>query len=141
MINDARSKLQDGYKRLISFETQSGGYEWFGQAPGHEALTGYGLLQFTEIKEVTPSGTVSDDMIQRVSEWLKSRRDGEGGFKVNEKSLDTFGYANMNVTNAYLVWVLSSLGYTDLNQEFKSLAAFLTSNDDPYILSLFALTL
>jgi hypothetical protein len=30
MINDAQSKLQDGYKRLISFETHSGGYEWFG---------------------------------------------------------------------------------------------------------------
>jgi hypothetical protein len=42
MINDAQSKLQDGYKRLISFETQTGG-------------------------------------------------DGQGGFKVNEKSLDTFG--------------------------------------------------
>jgi len=47
----------------------------------------------------------------------------------------------MNVTNAYLVWVLSSLGYTDLDQELKSLGTFLTSSDDPYILSLFALTL
>jgi len=88
-----------------------------------------------------PIGTVSDDMIKRVSEWLQSRRDGLGGFKVNEKSLDTFGYANMNVTNAYLVWVLSSLGYTDLDQELKSLATFLTFSDDPYILSLYALTL
>ena len=126
MINDAQSKLQDGYKRLISFETQTGGYEWFGQSPGHEALSGYGLLQFAEMKQVMPSGTVSDDMIQRVSLWLQSRRDGQGGFKVNEKSLDTFGYANMNVTNAYLAWVLSSLGYTDLDQELKSLATLLS---------------
>jgi hypothetical protein len=47
----------------------------------------------------------------------------------------------MNVTNAYLVWVLSSIGYTELDQELKSLAIFLTSSDDPYILSLYALTL
>ena len=35
--------LRDGYDRLISFETTTKGYEWFGIAPGHEALTSYGL--------------------------------------------------------------------------------------------------
>ena len=35
--------LRDGYDRLISFETTTKGYEWFGKAPGHEALTSYGL--------------------------------------------------------------------------------------------------
>jgi alpha-2-macroglobulin-like protein len=72
-------------------------------------------MQFKEMKEVLPSGTVSDEMIERVTQWLQGRRDREGGFKVNEKAIDTFGYANMNVTNAYLVWVLTSLGYTDLD--------------------------
>ena len=43
MIEDITSKLQDGYKKLISFETSSNGFEWFGAAPGHETLTGYGL--------------------------------------------------------------------------------------------------
>lgn len=35
--------LKLGYKKLISFETGTKGYEWFGKAPGHEALTSYGL--------------------------------------------------------------------------------------------------
>jgi len=36
--------LEEGYKRLLNFETSSKGYEWFGMAPGHEALTAYGLM-------------------------------------------------------------------------------------------------
>ena len=50
MITDITSKLKIGYDKLIGFETTSKGYEWFGQAPGHEALTGYGLSQFEEMK-------------------------------------------------------------------------------------------
>jgi hypothetical protein len=36
--------LKDGYKRLLNFETSEKGYEWFGESPGHEALTAYGLM-------------------------------------------------------------------------------------------------
>jgi len=32
-----------GYEKMISYETVEGGFEWFGRAPGHEALTAYGL--------------------------------------------------------------------------------------------------
>lgn len=28
------------------------GYEWFGQSPGHEALTAFGLLHFTDMRQV-----------------------------------------------------------------------------------------
>lgn len=43
MEKEILANLQDGYKKLIGFETSSKGYEWFGKAPGHEALTSYGL--------------------------------------------------------------------------------------------------
>ena len=35
--------LKEGYEKLISFETTTKGYEWFGTAPGHETLSSYGL--------------------------------------------------------------------------------------------------
>lgn len=38
--------LKTGYEKLISYETTDKGYEWFGDSPGHEALTSYGLSQF-----------------------------------------------------------------------------------------------
>ena len=43
MEKDIKDKLLDGYKRLIGFETSTKGYEWFGESPGHEALTAYGI--------------------------------------------------------------------------------------------------
>lgn len=43
MIKEIVDKLRKGYQRLLTFETSSKGYEWFGKSPGHETLTGYGL--------------------------------------------------------------------------------------------------
>lgn len=45
-------KLKTGYDKLISFETSSKGYEWFGVAPGHEALSAYGIAQFNDMQKV-----------------------------------------------------------------------------------------
>ena len=41
----ATDLLERGYKKLISYETKGGGYEWFGGTPAHEGLTAYGILQ------------------------------------------------------------------------------------------------
>ena len=59
------------------------GYEWFGADPGHEALTAYGLMQFTDMSQVR---SVDKDMLDRTRAWLLSRRDGNGGFSVNAKA-------------------------------------------------------
>jgi len=68
MIKDIKEKLKKGYDKLIAFETSSKGYEWFGTAPGHEALTSYGLKQFTEMAQVTDF--VDPAIIKRNAEWL-----------------------------------------------------------------------
>lgn len=52
MKYDIMEKLKDGYDRLIGFETSSLGYEWFGEAPGHEALSAYGIAQFNDMNKV-----------------------------------------------------------------------------------------
>jgi hypothetical protein len=43
MIKDIKKKLMEGYTKLATFETQQKGFEWFGNTPGHETLTAYGL--------------------------------------------------------------------------------------------------
>ena len=52
LIKDAQDKLERGYKRLVGFECKQKGYEWFGEDPGHEALTAYGILEFTDMSKV-----------------------------------------------------------------------------------------
>ena len=73
-------KLREGYDRLVGFETTSKGYEWFGTAPGHEALTGYGLAQFRDMREVVDF--VDEETFERNTVWLlgRSSEDGSGQF-------------------------------------------------------------
>ncbi|MFT7581731.1 MAG: hypothetical protein ACI9MR_003409, partial [Myxococcota bacterium] len=134
----ARSKklLEAGYRKLTSYETKTKGYEWFGQTPGHEALSAYGLIQFVDMKAVF--GAVDDDMVARTKKWLRSRRNGKGGYKVNARALDSFGRASSEVTDAYITYSLTEAGDTDLARELSRLARLAKTSDDAYIVSLAA---
>lgn len=139
MIAEIEKNLKLGYDKLIGFETSQKGYEWFGTAPGHEALTSYGLKQFQEMSQVVTF--VDTSIISRNSEWLLNRRknDGSGKFNLNDKALDTFGRASQDITDAYILWVLTSMkGYDEakLKNEFKNLETIALNSFDPYILGL-----
>jgi len=141
MKYDIMEKLKGGYEKLVGFETSSKGYEWFGKAPGHEALSAYGLAQFNDMQKVVKF--VDGEVLKRNSDWLVGRRDRErpGKFSLNPKSLDTFGRASQDITDAYIIWVLTQDGkfsYDDLKDEFANLKEIASNTKDPYILSLYA---
>lgn len=71
MKYEIMEKLKKGYDRLISFETSTQGYEWFGKAPAHEALSAYGLAQFNDMKKVV--NFVDKGVLDRTTKWLVSR--------------------------------------------------------------------
>jgi hypothetical protein len=134
-------KLKKGYDRLTGFETSTKGYEWFGTSPGHEALSGYGIAQFNDMNKVV--NFVRPEDLNRNVDWLMDRRnpDKSGHWELNPKSLDTFGRASQDVTDAYLVWVMTQDGrfdYEDLVNEFANLKTISDGTDDPYILSLYS---
>src|SRR5262245_41943646 len=135
MIEKARGLLESSYKRLTGFESRTKGYEWFGADPGHEALTAYGLMQFTDMAQVR---NVDKEMLDRTRAWLLSRRDGNGGFKVNPKALDSFGRAPEGTTNAYIVWALTEAGEKGLDKEIASIKTAAGSTDDSYVIALAA---
>jgi uncharacterized protein YfaS (alpha-2-macroglobulin family) len=131
------SKLVDmGYKRLTSFETSEKGYEWFGAAPAHEGLTAYGLMEFSDMKDVYNG--VDQQMIQRTLNMLLGTRDGKGGFKRNSRALDSFGGASDAVNNAYIVYALSEAGLDKVEKEYKMALDEAISSNDPYRLALLA---
>lgn len=134
LMKRASDLLDKGYKRLTTFETSQKGYEWFGSSPPHEALTAYGLMQFTDYSEVYEG--VDSKMVDRTAEWLMSRRDGKGGFKKSAQALDQFGRADQKVTNAYIVYALAEAGYKDIQKEAKAAFDDAMSSKDPYRLAL-----
>ena len=126
--------LDTGYRKLAGYESPKKGYEWFGGDPGHEALTAYGLMQFADMKDVY--GAVDAAMVARTAAWLKSRRDGNGGYLRDAKALDTFGRASPEVTDAYITWALASAGETGLEQEIAKSARLAETTQDAYLLAL-----
>ena len=138
LVARAQALLARGYQKLTSFECREKGYEWFGGDPGHEALTAYGLLEFADMAQVM---AVDPEMLARTRAWLRSRRDGKGGFQRNGRALDTFGAAPEDVTNAYIVWALVESGERDLAAEVAAVKALAGRTDDPYVLALVAATL
>lgn len=134
LIDKAQKLLQSGYKRLVTFETKEKGYEWFGSTPGHEALTAYGLMQFHDMKNI--SDVVDNSMVERTSAWLMSRRDGKGGFQRNPAALDSYGGADQDITNAYIVYALAEAGKRDIQNELDAAVKSAVESNDPYVLAL-----
>ncbi|WP_179009357.1 TonB-dependent receptor plug domain-containing protein [Winogradskyella forsetii] len=128
-----------GYERLISFETSQGGFEWFGHTPPHETLTAYGILEFTEMKEVYAG--VDNKMIARTVNWLLSRKDGKGGFKKSKKGYDSFASSPSDVANAYIVYALSEAKIkADISLEYNTAYNDAIKSNDTYKMALLAMT-
>ena len=137
MIIEGKQKLSAGYKKLTSFETDTGGYEWFGKSPGHESLTAYGLMQFNEMKEVLSE--VDEGMIDRTREWILNKRDGKGSFSLADNGLDSFGNPPHDLSDAYILWVLTSIGESvNLEKEINSIIEKANSKGDSYLNALVA---
>ncbi|MBJ2176121.1 TonB-dependent receptor plug domain-containing protein [Aureibaculum sp. A20] len=131
--------IEDGYKKLIAYETSQGGFEWFGKTPPHETLTAYGILEFNEMKAVYPN--VDQKMIERTVEWLISRKDGKGGFKKSDLGYDSFAKSLIEVANAYIVYALSESGVSvDIIKEFDKAYTEAIKSEDIYRMALMALT-
>ncbi|WP_442511382.1 MG2 domain-containing protein [Novipirellula sp. SH528] len=142
----AMGMLERGYGKLTSFECEKRGYEWFGNDPGHEALSAFGLMQFNDMTKVMD---VSEEMITRTRVWLMSRRDGKGGFKRNPRHLHVWS-VKQQIVNAYVLWALSEADVAagqarrtanELKAELDQLARVAEASNDPYLISLSAATL
>lgn len=107
----ARTYLQEGYQRLTSYEVQGGGFSWFGDAPAHNVLTAYGLMQFVDMQEVF---AVDAALIARTATWLASQQQSDGSFiptqgGIAEGAIDAYQRDTFRTT-AFLAWALQRAG-------------------------------
>lgn len=140
MIKEMYEKLDKGLKRLVSFETSTMGYEWFGKAPGHEALTAMGCNQFRAFEEAGLK--VDQEMMTRTCDtWLLSRAKDDGTFELNKRALDSFGRASKEITVAYILWTMTSSNKFNPNKvpkQISKLKEMAAKSQDPYVLGLAA---
>ena len=135
LIEKSSLILQTGYDRLRGFESKSGGYEWFGGDPGHDALTAYGLLEFTDMAQVRQVDPV---MLERTRKWLLDQRDSKGGYLRKTHTLHTW-IADPECANAYNTWSLLEAGVkADLATEVKCIRDAAEKSSNTYAVALAA---
>jgi alpha-2-macroglobulin-like protein len=126
--------LAKGYERLKSFECTEKGYEWFGSNPGHECLSAFGLLHFTDLAQVRE---VDQAMVANTRKWLLARRDGTGQFKHERRALHTW-IVDPGCANGYITWALLECGERDLVAEVKWIKERAQADDNSYVTALAA---
>src|SRR5262249_36418330 len=135
LIEKSAEILTRGYDRLRGFECKSGGFEWFGADPGHDALTAYGLMEFTDMSGVRPVDAV---LLERTRAWLLSQRDGRGTFSRKTHTLHGW-LAEPEVATAYNVWALLSADVeANLATEVKWIREAAERTENTYVLALAA---
>jgi TonB-dependent SusC/RagA subfamily outer membrane receptor len=128
--------IQRGYDRLIGFETPINGFEWFGKTPPHEALTAYGLLEFTDMQEFID---VDKKMLERTKKFLLKRRDGKGTFDMVNRGYDQFASVPNKIANIYIVYALTRAGIgKEIQKEYETAVKQALSSNDGYQLSMMA---
>lgn len=136
LVETSREKLDAGYKKLVGFWCPDRGYEWFGENPGHEALTAFGLLHFTDMQKVRD---VDQNMITTTRAWLLKQKDGQGGFTRKRRALHTW-IEDKDCSNAYILWALLECGTpaSDLKTELTSIKTAANSSQNMYVVAIAA---
>jgi uncharacterized protein YfaS (alpha-2-macroglobulin family) len=127
-----------GYQRLLSFEVDGGGFEWFGQAPAHNVLTAYGLMEFADMSRVHE---IDRAVISRTRRWLLGRQGGDGSWTptsggIAEGAINNYQGQKLRTT-AYISWALAQTGEVD-GRSLDWIARTGAGSEDTYTLALCA---
>ncbi len=135
LIERSAGILETGYKRLLGFESPNGGFEWFGGDPGHDALTAYGLLEFSDMSQVRH---VDGAMLKRTRAWMLDQRDGKGGYHRKTHTLHTW-VTDPECANTYNTWALLESGINaDLTTEVQWVRDAGEKSSNTYVVALAA---
>ena len=117
LIQSIIKNLKEGIRLLLTYETSTGGFEWFGNSPGHATLTAYGLWQFYEISRLNVEENLFDTtLLQRLTDFIKSTRKDDGGFEIRP-GLDSLGNPPQEVSDIFIYYVISQQFGDNLSED------------------------
>lgn len=133
----ARRFIAAGYQRLLSFEVEGGGFDWFGEPPAEEKLTAYGLMELVDMSKVHD---VDQAVIDRAGRWLLSRQYTDGSWNSSSRRAASDNGKKQIADTAYITWALTEAGVRGrkLDRAFTFLRQNLSETDRSYTLALAA---
>lgn len=109
----AEQYLHVGYQRLLTFENNGGGFDWWGKGPPVVWLTAYGLMEFHDMSKVHD---VDPNVIQRTQRWLLNQQASDGTWSnigpTHGESIEQAGDKRLVLT-CYVAWALAESGEKD----------------------------
>ncbi|MBL8891877.1 MAG: hypothetical protein JNL67_18015 [Planctomycetaceae bacterium] len=130
----ARQYIHLGYQRLLTFESRSGGFEWFGKDPGDIRLTAYGLMQFQDMAQVHE---VDPKVIERTRHWLLDKQLADGSWPVDTR-MSALPNDSKVETTAYVATAVFLNNSSNPTQASRTLDYLLSRSrtDSPYTLAM-----
>ena len=72
-----------GYQKLLTFESPTGGFNWWGNnEPGNMLLTGFGIQQFEDLAKVHQ---IDRGIIERSKRWLARKQNKNGSWNPTDQ--------------------------------------------------------
>lgn len=134
--------INAGYQRLLSYEVDGGGFEWFGSPPAHNILTAYGLMEFVDMAKVFE---IDPDVVTRTRAWLLTRRQIDGSWVpssggIAEGAINRFQTPDAVLrATAYITWAIAQTGdLSGLEPCLAFLKHGVAEKSEPYTLALIA---
>jgi Alpha-2-macroglobulin family/A-macroglobulin TED domain/A-macroglobulin receptor binding domain len=153
-LTDCKMLLKRGYERLTKYECSGGGggFEWYGAQPPHAALSAFAVLVLMDVR-LSWDG-VDEKLFARTVRYLEAQRDGHGRFAPPTAGRYAFSRPERDVSEAYVLFVLSehavstgkcaaTLYAAEIDSQWQALFAGARGHSlsDSYVLALLALTL
>jgi len=112
-----------GYQRILTFECQSGGFNWWeGDNPGNPILTALAIMMLRDTSEVY--GAVDVKVIDRAFNYLKKIQQADGSWREDthlHAGNENLGRGALRST-CYIAWALNSGGYEKTGSARKAVA-------------------
>ncbi len=134
--------ISSGYQKLLTYEVlgERGGYSLYGDRPAETVLTAYGLMEFTDLKDVY---NVDKKVIEDMNEFLYGKQKSNGSFEITGYHKGGASSSDDFALNAYIIWALSESDpkNTELTKSIEYLKDNLDKAKDNYTRALIAIAL
>ncbi|MCA9550095.1 MAG: hypothetical protein KC933_08675 [Myxococcales bacterium] len=103
--------VQRGYQRLLTFESPTGGFNWWGDAdPGNRILS---AIMLWHLKDLESLIEIDTDVRDRTLQWLIAQQQGDGHFASGDAlhaGNEVLGTSDIRTT-AFITWALAHTGW------------------------------
>jgi len=130
--------ISQGYQKLLTYETDTvGGYSLYGDNPAENVITAFGLMEFTDLKEVYD---IDEKVTNNMIEYLFSEQNLDGTFDINSTYIGSASSTDDLAMNAYIIWALSEACPEDkrIEKSIEYLEDKLSDAKDSYTIALMA---